>query len=213
MIAIKEMPYQEKYEAVMKNIALYDKFMPEFVRVHLGEAAVDDLQQEWQKGIKRLPIAGSPQDDYETAYENWIWMAKTNFRFVRQRMGEEGVRKLEQTELHALIQQNKGWPLIMLNLVRLASPGSAFKMLADQMRYDLQWLTPYVVTESNPEKLVVEIDRCKILDYKDTEDVCQLRCQQIYPQWVANQFMADLSFERSGHRCTCILRPLDWPLH
>lgn len=212
MIVVKEMPYEEKYEAVMKNIALYKEFMPKFVIVHLGDVAVDELWQAWHKGTRHLPIAGTPEEMYRTAYDNWIWMSKTNYDFVRQRMGEDGVKKLLHSEVHALIQENKGWPLIMLNLVRLISPASAFKMLADQMRYDLQWLTPYVVSESSPDKLVVEIDRCKILEYDGTQDVCQRGCQEVYPRWVASQFMADLSFERSGQRCTATLRPLDWAL-
>ncbi len=62
--------------------------------------------------------------------------------------GEEGVRWLEQMLLHALIQQNKGWSLVMLNLVRLASPNQAFKMLAEQLSYNLQWRTAYSVMDS-----------------------------------------------------------------
>jgi len=192
----------------MKNMGLYEEFLPEFVRMHMGEEAVNDLQEEWQRGVERIPVTASPEEQYRIAYNNWIWMAKTNFCFIRQRMGEEGVRKLEQTLLHTLIQHNKGWPLVMLNLVRLVSPGSAFKMLADQMSYELQWLTPYVVTECSPQKLVLEIDSCKILKYDDTEDVCR-SCRQVYPLWVVNQYMADMSFERSGHHCTCTLRPLN----
>jgi hypothetical protein len=207
MILVKEMPYQEKYSAVLKYTDLYENFLPQFVAVHLGEDAVDVLQEEWQKGIKRLPIIGSPEEEYQAAYGNWIWIARTGFRFVRARMGEEGMRKLEQTMLHALIQQNKGWSLVMLNLVRLVSPDQAFKMLADQLSYNLQWLTPYVVTESSPHKVVVEIERCKVLEYPETEDVCQV-CQQVYPAWVVNQYMADMHFERSGYRCTCTVRPL-----
>ena len=210
MIKVKEMSYQEKYEGVVKNIRLYETTMPEFVRVHLGEDTVSDLHEEWQIGIKRPSIGSTPEEEYQTAYENWIWIEKTSFRFVRERMGEEGVRNMEQTILHALIQQNKGWSLVMLNLVRLVSPDAAFKMVADQTCYDLQWLTPYFVSEAGPHKLVIEIERCKILDYENTEDLCQLGCQQIYPRWVANQFMTDMSFERSGRRCTCTLKPIDW---
>jgi hypothetical protein len=207
MILVKEMPYHEKYAAVIKNIELYKNIMPQFVAVHLGEDAVDELLEAWQKGIERIPIKATPEEEYAIAYNNWIWMAKTNFRYVRQHLGEEGVRKLEQTQLHAMIQSSKGWPLVMLNLVRLVSPDSAFKMLSDQMSYDLQWLTPYVVTEASPRKLVIEIDRCKILEYDDTEDVC-LACRQVYPSWVVNEFMADMRFERTGYHCTCIIRPL-----
>lgn len=207
MILVKEMPYQEKYAAVMKNIRLYQDILPQFVSVHLGEDAVDELQEEWEKGIKRLPIVGLAEEEYQAVYNNWIWIAKTGFRFVRQHMGEEGVRMLESTQLHAMIQQNKGWSLVMLNLVRLVSPEYAFKMLADQLSYDLQWLTPYVVMESSPKKLVIGIDRCKVLEYPDTEDVC-LACRQVYPAWVVNQLMADMNFERTGYRCTCTIRPL-----
>jgi hypothetical protein len=207
MIKVKEMSYREKYFGVMRAIELFEQIMPQFVAVHLGEDAVDELEEIWRQGVEQTPLTAAPEEEYRIAYNNWIWMAKSSYRFIRQHMGEEGVRKLEQTQLHAMIQMNKGWSLVMLNMVRLLSPESAFKMLSDQMSYDLQWLTPYVVTESSPRKLVMEIDRCKVLEYADTEDVC-LACQQVYPAYVVNQFVADMHFERMGHRCTCTIRPL-----
>jgi hypothetical protein len=207
MILIKEMSYQEKTAAVAKYSELYRRVLEQFLAVHQGEENVAELEQIWLKGNERTPVTAAPEEEYRIAYSNWIWTAKSSFRFVRELMGEEGVRKLEQMLLHALIQQNKGWSLVMLNLVRLVSPDQAFRMLTDQLSYSLQWLTPYAVTESSPHKLVVEIDRCKVLEYPGTEDVC-MACRQIYPAWAVNQLMVDMDFERTGLHCTCTVRPL-----
>ncbi len=117
------------------------------------------------------------------------------------------MRWLEQMLLHALIQQNKGWSLVMLNLVRLASPNQAFKMLAEQLSYNLQWRTAYSVIEFSPRKLVLGIDRCQVLEYPGTDDVCRA-CREVYPAWAVSQLMVDMNFERTGPRCTCTVRPL-----
>ncbi len=37
MISVKEMPYQEKLEAVVRHTALYRSVLQKFAEVHLGE--------------------------------------------------------------------------------------------------------------------------------------------------------------------------------
>jgi hypothetical protein len=207
MISVKEMPYQEKIEAVIRHTALYRSVLQKFAEIHLGEDAVDELEQTWLKGSQRTPVTATPAEEYRIAYANWIWTAKSGFRFVRELMGEEGVRWLEQMLLHALIQQNKGWSLVMLNLVRLASPNQAFKMLEEQLSYNLQWQMAYSVIESSPRKLVLGIDRCQVLEYPETDDVCRA-CREVFPAWAVSQLMVDMNFERTGPRCTCTVRPL-----
>ena len=84
-------------------------------------------------------------------------------------MGEEGIKKFERAEVEALIKKNASPALLLLNLVRLFSPGAAFVMTAKQMGYQLQWLTPFSIPELNRNKLVLDIPRCKILDFPDTD--------------------------------------------
>jgi hypothetical protein len=96
----------------------------------------------------------------------------------------------------------------MLKVIRAFSPGAAFEMTAKQMGYQLQWLTPFSVPELTRHKAVLNIPRCKILDFPDTEDICLVGCQSTYPKWVAEQFKVEMKFNRQGKSCTGTLAPL-----
>ena len=69
-------------------------------------------------------------------------------------------------------------------------------------------ITPFSVSELNPDKAVFDIPRCKVLDYPETEDVCQVGCQRVYPKWVAEQFKIGMKFDLQGHSCKCTVTPL-----
>jgi hypothetical protein len=208
MTEVKEMPYSEKYTLTQDNISLYRDFVPLFVRQELDEQAEMDLLTLWQKGIAPITEDASFQKKYELAYENMIWMAKSNFQFIKQRLGESGMERFIQAEINALKAKNNSLAVWMLGLLRAIAPGYAFETTMNQFNYQLQWLTPFTVLEQSRQKSIAEIPRCKILDYEDTEDICLIGCQQIYPRWVAEQFKVDLRFERQDHRCTCTMMPI-----
>jgi hypothetical protein len=123
-------------------------------------------------------------------------------------MGEGGMKKFERAEVEALIKKNASPALLLLNLIRLFSPGKAFVMTAKQIGYQLQWLTPFSIPELTRNKMVLDIPRCKILDFPNTADICLVGCQSTYPMWVAEQFKINMKFNRQGNSCTGILAPL-----
>jgi hypothetical protein len=96
----------------------------------------------------------------------------------------------------------------VLRLVRAILPGTAFTMTAKQMAYQMQWLTPMSFSELTGSKAVLNIPRCKILDFPDVEDICLVGCQSTYPMWTAEQFKTKMAFERQDNSCTCTLTPL-----
>jgi hypothetical protein len=208
MAKIKEMPYSEKYALVQKNIKFDEGYVPSFIQRHLGDEAVAELQNIWQEGIKPIPENASDEEKYEIAYGNWISIAKSVFKFIRERLGEDGIEKFKRAEVEALIRDNAGPALFMLKLVRAISPGTAFSMIAKQMSYQFQWITPYSVSELTRHRAVFDIPSCKILDFPDNDDLCFIGCQSIYPMWVAEQFKVDMKFDRQGNSCTCTLAPL-----
>ena len=159
-------------------------------------------------GVKPIPEDASFEDKYEIAYSNWIWMGGTDFNFIRKRLGEEGVEQFKRTEVKVLKRKNASPALLFLRLVRALSSGLAFKMIANQMVYQLQWVNTYSVSELTPDRAVLDIPRCKILDFPDSEEICVIGCQSIYPMWVAEQFGVRMAHERQGNSCTCILAPL-----
>lgn len=208
MARIKEMPYSEKYAKVIDSMKFDETFILPFVREHVSEQAAAEIKKTWQEGAKSIPETASFEEKYEIAYSNWIWLAKNTFSFIRKRMGEEGIKRFERAEVEALKRKNASPALLVLKLVRIFSPGTAFTMTSKQMGYQFQWLTPFTVPELTRHRTVFNIPRCKILDYPDTEDMCLLGCQSTYPMWVAEQFMVELKWNRQGNSCTGTLTPL-----
>jgi hypothetical protein len=208
MVKIKEMPPSEKYAKVIDNMKFDETFILPFVQKHLGDQAGAEIRKTWQEGMKSIPSGGSFGEKYEVAYANWIWLAKNIYPFIRKRMGEDGLKKFERAEVEALIKKNANPALFMLKIIRAFSSGTAFGMTAKQMAYQLQWLTPYSVPELTHTKAVLDIPRCKILDFPDTEDICFVGCQSTYPKWVAEQFKVEIKFNRQGNSCTGTLAPL-----
>jgi len=208
MVKVKEMPYSEKYAKVIDNMKFDETFIVPFMQKHLGDQAVAEVRKTWEEGIKPIPEGASFEKKYEVAYGNWIWLAKNIYSFIRKQMGEDGLKKFERAEVEALIKKNANPALFMLKIIRTFSPGTTFGMTAKQMAYQLQWLTPYSVPELTHTKAVLDIPRCKILDFPDTEDICFVGCQSTYPKWVAEQFKVEMKFNRQGNSCTGTLAPL-----
>ena len=208
MVKIKEMPYGEKYAMVMDNMKFNESFIVPFVQKHLGDQPVSELRGIWQKGFKPVPEGASFEEKYEVAYGNWIWLMKNIYPFVRKQMGEDGLKKLECAEVEALIKKNNSPALFILKIIRAFSPGTAFAMTSKQMGYQSQWLTPFSVPEMNRHRVVIDIPHCKILDFPDTDDMCYVSCQSIYPKYVAEQFKVSMKWNRKGNSCTGILTPL-----
>ena len=208
MVEVKEMPYSEKYAKVIDDMKFGETIILPFVQKHLGDQAVAELRKIWQEGMKPIPDGASFEEKYELAYANWIWLAKNIYPFIRKRMGEDGLKKFERAEIEGLIKKNAGPALFMLKIIRAFSPSAAFRMTAKQMGYQLQWLTPYSVPEFTKQKVTLDIPRCKILDFPDTEDICIVGCQSTYPKWAAEQFKVEMKFDRQGKSCKGILAPL-----
>jgi hypothetical protein len=204
---VKEMPYDEKYAKVVDNMKFDETFTLPFVQKHLGDQAMAELKQLWQEGTKPIPDGASSKEKYEVAYANWIWLAKNIYPFVRKRMGEDGLKKFERAEVEELIKKNASPALFMLKIIKAFSPGTAFGMTAKQMGYQLQWLTPFSMPELNRNRAVIDILRCKILDFPDTEDICRVGCYSTYPMWVNEQFKVDMKCNRQGSSCTITLTP------
>jgi hypothetical protein len=208
MVKVKEMPYNEKYAKMIDKTRFDESFVFPFVQKYLGDQAVSELKGIIQSGFKPIPEEASSKEKYEVAYGNWIWGVKNIFLFIRRQMGDDGLKKFERADYEALIKKNASPALILLKIIRLFSPSTAFTMTAKQMGYQFQWLTPFSVPELTRHRAVLDIPRCKILDFADTDDICLIGCQSTYPMWVAEQFKVDMKFNRQGNSCTCILAPL-----
>lgn len=207
MVRVKEMPYSEKCNMVQDSIKLMHTFIPSFLKKNLGDQVVVEHQELWREGIRPILEDASIEEKYEIAYGNFIWMAKSNLSFIRKHMGEDGITQFKHAEVEALKRKNAGPALFFLSLIRAISPDSAFSMINKKFSYQLQWITSFSVSELTRDRAVFNIPRCKILDFQDTDDVCLVGCQSIYPMWVAEQFKVRMEFARQGNSCTCTVTP------
>jgi len=205
MQEIKTMPYSEKYAIVLDKIKPDDVLISPFVRKHLGEQALIELQKLWQEGVKPIPGDASDEVKYEIAYSNLMWQGKSSLKFIRMHLGEDGVEQYKLAQVEELKRKNASPALIILGLLRAVLPGFAFVMTAKKMAYQFQWITPFSLVELNRDKAVFNIPRCKVIDFPDNEDSCIVDCQGAYPMWLAEQLKVGLKFEPQGNSCTAIL--------
>lgn len=206
-VSIKEMPYQEKERCVRENLAMYRSFKGDFVHQHLGAKAAAELEALWEQSEELIPPGATAEAKYEITYANWIRQGKIANDFIKERLGEPGLAQLEDGEVEMLKQQGANPALYLLALIRALSPGRAFKMVAGRLAYELQWITPYQVTELGPDKFMADVPACKVLEHPGGEDGCHI-CQTVYPRWAAEQLRIDMVFNRQGHSCTLTAKPL-----
>jgi hypothetical protein len=204
---IKEMSYKKKYAKAITDMKFNEEFTFPFVEKHMGKQATDELIEAWGKGIIPIPRGAPFEMKYNVAHRDWIWMTKSTYEFIREQMGEESIKKFERAEIEALKKKN-AVAAVLLKLVRSFLPGTAFTMTVKQIGYELQWRTPFSVSELTRDRAVVHVPRCKILDFPNTDDICLVGCQNTYPTWMAEQFMVKIEFCRQGNSCTGTLTPL-----
>jgi len=206
MQKIKTMPHEEKYAIVLDRIRSHDALLSPFIKKHLDEQALVELKKLWQEGAKSIPEDASVEEKYEIAYGNLMWQGKSNLKFIRMRLGDEGIEQYKLEQVEELKRKNASPALIILGLLRIISPRSAFTMAAKKMAYQIQWLLPSMsLVELTPNKATYDIPQCKVLSYPDMEEACTIDCQGAYPVWLAEQLKVGLRFERQENSCMAIL--------
>lgn len=208
MAHAKEMPAAEKYARVMDAIEQDDR-LSIFIEEQLGSDAYAEYQKIRDSGLRPIPEGASPEEKYELAFSNWMWIGSTSFGYVRDRMGQDGLARMVDRAVAEAKRANSSPGLYFLALIRAISPGRAFEMLVKRSIYELQWLSPYSVEEMSRQRLVMTIPHCKLLDYPNADDVCLIGCQQIYPRWFAEQLKVKMDFTRQGNSCTARVTPLN----
>ena len=206
-VEIKEMPFAEKYDYVQDSLEMYLSNKTGFVRQHLGAEAATEFLQLLEKSQKPIPDGASAEARYEKIYENWARVGVLSTNFIRERLGEKGLEQLLSDEVEMLKKEHANFSLYFLALLRAVSPGRAFKIVAERLAYELQWLTPYEVVELNQKRLLIDTPDCKVLDYPGADDRCHV-CQTVYPKWVAEQFKAKMVFDRQGKSCQLTAVPV-----
>jgi len=205
MHKVKTMSYNEKFAVVIEKMKPNGSLISLFIKKHLSEKALFELQQIWKEGIKPIPQNASDEEKYEIAYSNLMWRGKSNLKFIRMHLGEDGIEQYKRAQVDELKRKNVSPTLFILRVLRAVAPGSAFIVTAKKMAYKFQWITPFSLVELTRNKAAFNIPRCKVIGFPDMEESCTVDCQSVYPMWLAEQFKIGLKFERQGDSCKAIL--------
>jgi hypothetical protein len=208
VVEIKEMPYDERYSSILGYTKLLEDFVLPLVEKELGAQKVAELKKIWQNYEKAIPISASDEEKYDTAYGNWVRKWASAYNFVSDNMVESGIEEFKHEDVEALKRKNSSPSLLLLKLMRIISPKTAFRTFAKQMSYQLQVFTPFSVPELSGDKLVIHTTHCKILDYPSSEVACLVGCQNIYPIWLKDQFKVNMTTNRQGKSCTVTITPI-----
>lgn len=202
MVEIKKMPYDEKYSSVLGFLKLLDDNTLSFVEKELSAKKAAELQAIWQSGTIAIREDATVEEKYEFAYSNWVRKYAGTFNFVTDNLGEKGAEKFKDMSVEALEQRNSGPAMYLLRLMRAISPQAAFRTFAKRMSYEWQVFTPLSVSELSGNRLVIQTDHCKVLDYPDSEVCCSVSCQDVTARWLEDQFKLKMTTNRQGKSCT-----------
>ena len=206
MVEIKEMPYQEKYDEILKYIDVTESFAIPLVKEELGKEKVKELQDLWKKESEPIPECASNKERYEIAYSNFMrnWVSAHNF--MRENLGEYGVKKFMSAAI-------EGWKrryssdALLLKIVGSVTRKTAFHTLAKELAYKLQVFSPFVVSELDGNHMILTVHPCKIPEMPEGPDFCSMACQNIIPVWLSKQFNINMNSTKHGADCRVVFEP------
>ncbi len=205
MVEFKEMPYDEKYTAILGYTKMVEGFAPQLVKKELGGEKVEDLRSLWKKGTEPIPEDASDKDKYEIAYRNFMWKWVSANNFMSRHQGEDGTKKYMQAAIAAW--KRKYLYAFALRFAGGVSRKTAFQFLAKRLAYQLQAFSPFSVTELKENRMVLTVTPCKILTDQNGSSFCLMACQNIIPSWLQAQFNVKMNLNRQGANCNVIFEP------
>jgi len=172
-----------------------------FIAQHMGDQAIKAIERKWDDGLQVIPRGAAPGQEYEVAYSNWIWILKTTYDLVRQRMDEEGVQMFEEAQAESL-RNGKSSLGLSLKVMRKFARGTVFKRVAKDAVRSLGWLTPFEIVEMTSDKAVFETRNCKVLEQDGAEDICNHTCRAMCLAQFSRVCDVTMAVERQGTGCT-----------
>ena len=203
MVEIKQMPYREKLEGVIRLDILLGDFAPRVVENELGKEKLVELRKIWENQAESISTEASDQEKYEIAYRNFLKKWVTAKNFMREYEGEAGTSKFMKAAIAGWKNQYSHTSLL-LRIMWGLSPKTAFQKLAKSLAYSLQVFSTFTVTELNEKRMTLSANPCKIAGLPTGNDFCVMACQNIIPSWLEAQFNMKMSPHRQGTDCTVI---------
>src|SRR5512143_382722 len=168
MATIRQMPDRERFQHAFGMVRLYQKHVLPFVEERLGYAAMRELNSVWQAGIMPVRESESDQVKYESAYNNWLWMARCSHDYLADRLDRAEVLEYKRLLLRLYKRQQDNPDLTIYRML------GSYTALAKAWAYEMQWITPVETIDKGKDQFTCVIKNCKILQIPATEKVCRV---------------------------------------
>ncbi len=206
MIEVKQMPYREKLEGIIRLDMLVEDFAPRVVNQALGKEKVQELKAIWQTQSEPTSTEASDREKYEIAYRNFLKKWVTANDLMKKYDGDTGTSKYMKAAIDGWRKQY-GRSSLMLKIMWKLSPKTAFQKLATQLAYSLQVFSPFTTTELKENRMTLAVNPCKIAGLPMGNDFCVMACQNIIPSWLEAQFNVKMNSQKQGTDCTVSFEP------
>lgn len=202
MNTIRDMPDRDKFQHAFGMVRQYQKHILPFVEEHLGFAAMHELRSVWQAAIIPTRENGSDARNYESAYSNWLWMARCSHDYLADILERDEVAEYKRLLLQLYIRQQDNPDLA---ICRIFNNSTA---LAKTWAYKMQWITPIESMTKNNTQFTCVIKDCKILQTPATERVCRVDCRNVGTYLASKVYHLERTTISVNHGCTITLTPL-----
>lgn len=208
MDKITKMSYREKFHKAYQAACSYHDRIPDFVLRRLGKQAMAELSSFWQAGIVPIEEHASDSEKYEAAYHNWQWMAYCNLEFIEEQLGNEGFESYVSGEIEYISHTVSELDLAGARFLDVIAPRLGFRTKAEQLLYEMQWMTPWTLTVISRQGLQAKTSPCKMLETPGMQHQgCEVNCRRIWSGVAAKEFHIRLAFKIQGKGCQISLFP------
>jgi hypothetical protein len=206
MSQYREMTFGKKLASILSFTEVVEDFAPKVVQKELGKEKLQELQNIWKQGVQPIPAGASEKEKYEIAYKNFMWKWVSANNFMRKNQGDAGIAAYMRAAISGW-KKKYAQDAFRLKIIGGLSRGSAFKVLAKRLAYQLQVFSPFAVIELDVKHMTLVVTPCKILQDRNGLEFCLMACQNIIPSWLQAQFNIKMILNRQGDNCTVTFEP------
>ena len=160
-----------------------------------------ELRSVWQAAIIPHRENGSNLRNYESAYSNWLWMARCSHDYLADLLEHDEVVDYKRMLVQLYKHQQDNPDLAIYRMF------GNYTALAKAWAYEMQWITPIESLTKNKTHFVCVIKECKILQTPATERVCRVDCRNVGSHLASKVYHLERTTVPVNHGCTITLTP------
>jgi hypothetical protein len=173
MLKLRPMPDREKFKHAFSMLRLYQEHILPFVEAKLGYEAWLELKSVWQAGMAPLRKDDPDANKYESAYNNWLWVARCTHDFIAEHLDGHGVADYKRLLLQLYEIQHENPDLAIYHFLR------RYISLSKAWAYEMQWITPIEIPVATGRQVTCRVEHCKLLEVPASQRVCRVDCQSV----------------------------------